>query len=638
MISSWETGLLAALRTISQILTAGIAITGFALLLYTLTFNLRDRVAHTFALILVCVVIAFSAEAIGSNSATAQAAQFWLKIQWIGIVFLPACYLHFSDALLATTGRPSRGRRIWAIRLTYLASIVFLLGLPISILVGPVVMNEPPAPHLQPTVITDLFTFFYVSVMLVAWTLFLRSYQRTRTPTSRRRMLYLGVGALAPAVGVFPYLLFGSSFAAVHPTVFWGLALISNLIVGILLVVMAYAVAFFGVSWPDRVVKSRLLKWLLRGPLAASITLGVVTIIRRAGELYGFPYTALVPIVMTVSIVLIEYVITLLSPEWERRLFVGKDRQEIQSLQNLEDRLLTRNDLNQFLEMVLAAVCDRLQASGAYIAVMNGEKPGLLVQIGQTDLETLDLNNEIVNDLTPVKEDSLFKWGGHYLLPLSQMGEDQVYQLLGVLGICGLADDHLDVEQRNALNLLSNRATRAIKDWKMQEQVLQMLEPLTDEMEEIQKIRAGASYNGHTLLLDEPPSPPQDMIQWVREALTHYWGGPRLTESPLLKLKIVQEEADSHEGNLPNALRAILKKAIEKNRPDGERRFTGEWILYNILEMKFLEGRKVREIAVRLSMSEADLYRKQRIAIESVARSIIEMETQANGGHPEGGD
>jgi hypothetical protein len=45
--------------------------------------------------------------------------------------------------------------------------------------------------------------------------------------------------------------------------------------------------------------------------------------------------------------------------------------------------------------------------------------------------------------------------------------------------------------------------------------------------------------------------------------------------------------------------------------------------------MKFVEGRKVRDIALRLSMSEADLYRKQRVAIETIAREITEMEIQA---------
>jgi len=45
--------------------------------------------------------------------------------------------------------------------------------------------------------------------------------------------------------------------------------------------------------------------------------------------------------------------------------------------------------------------------------------------------------------------------------------------------------------------------------------------------------------------------------------------------------------------------------------------------------MKFLQGRKVRDVALRLAMSEADLYRKQRVAIVEVARAITEMEREA---------
>ena len=73
---------------------------------------------------------------------------------------------------------------------------------------------------------------------------------------------------------------------------------------------------------------------------------------------------------------------------------------------------------------------------------------------------------------------------------------------------------------------------------------------------------------------------------------------------------------------------ALLRRAVDQIRPEGERRFTTEWILYNILEMKFIEGRKVREVAERLAMSEADLYRKQRIAVEAVAKAILAMESQ----------
>jgi hypothetical protein len=74
-------------------------------------------------------------------------------------------------------------------------------------------------------------------------------------------------------------------------------------------------------------------------------------------------------------------------------------------------------------------------------------------------------------------------------------------------------------------------------------------------------------------------------------------------------------------------LRAILAEAIEQQKPDGQRSLTTtEWILYNILDLKFVQGRRVRDVARRLAMSESDLYRKQRVAIENVARSIAAME------------
>ena len=76
-------------------------------------------------------------------------------------------------------------------------------------------------------------------------------------------------------------------------------------------------------------------------------------------------------------------------------------------------------------------------------------------------------------------------------------------------------------------------------------------------------------------------------------------------------------------------------------KPSGERKFTSEWLLYNILELKFLQGKKVREVARKLAVSEADLYRKQKIAIESVAQKIADIEAGANGNgnghnHPDG--
>src|SRR5512147_2916010 len=100
--------LLVGLQTLNQLLTAAISITAFSLLLYALTFNLRDRVARSFALILICVVIVFTADSFSSAVTVPSEIELWLKIQWVGIILLPAAYLHFSDAILATTGKVSR--------------------------------------------------------------------------------------------------------------------------------------------------------------------------------------------------------------------------------------------------------------------------------------------------------------------------------------------------------------------------------------------------------------------------------------------------------------------------------------------------------------------------------------------------
>jgi len=181
-----------------------------------------------------------------------------------------------------------------------------------------------------------------------------------------------------------------------------------------------------------------------------------------------------------------------------------------------------------------------------------------------------------------------------------------------------------------ALAILSERAALALTDRRRQEQVFTSLEALTPEMEMIQRLRAAARYDG-TEVLTTPLTPVEErnLVQWVKDALTHYWGGPKLTESPLMELQVVRQSIEKNQETPANALRSILRQAIDRTRPEGERRFTGEWILYNILEMKFLEGKKVREIALRLAMSEADLYRKQRVAIDAVAQAIVEMEKHA---------
>jgi hypothetical protein len=620
---------LSGLKFLNQLMTAGIAITAFSLLLYALTFNLRDRVARTFALILICVVIVFVGDAISSVVNSDIMLQIWLQSEWIGITFLPAFYFHFSDALMATTGRHSYGGQKWIVRILYLISLGFLVTLPFKLLVGPLVVNASPAPHLQRTWITWIFAAYFGLTMVWSWHNFWRAYQRTVTPTSRRRMRYLVIGALAPVLGSYPFLLFGSGFATNHPLLFWMIAVLNNLFVSALLIIMAYSVAFFGVSWPDRVVKRRLFKWLMRGPVTASSVLAITTLVRRAGERFGFEYSAAVPIVMVGSLLLFEYAITLAAPLWERWSFTGGDKSNLLLIQTLNERLLTTGDLRQFLEAVLAAVCDRIQASKAFLFALDAGDLEMMVNIG--DIPPITEMSASLNHVVEQNGNGsgFFTWNNYWLVPLHSHNGDEG-TLLGLLGIIKNAENELNEEQKEAVLILAERAATALEDHVQQQEIFTSIENLSPQIDMIQRLRAASRYDGtNVLTAPEIPLEPSHLSRWVKEALTHYWGGPRLTDSPLLGLKVVQETLKDHQDNPANALRAILKQAVEKVRPEGERRFTGEWILYNILEMKFMEGKKVREVAARLSMSEADLYRKQRVAVEAVASAIQDMEQKA---------
>lgn len=622
---------LAIFKTINQIVIAGIAITCLSLLLYALTFNLKDRVARTFALILTEVTIISATEAVASTVAAGWEAELWLKLQWIGLVFLPSSYLHFSDALLATTGRPSRWRRRWVIRGTYLVGVFFLFELVQGNLVGSLVANGGYSQHLQHTLWTTLFTLYYAGVVSISWINFIRAFRRTLTPTSRRRMVYLLVGALAPAIGSYPFMLYGSSLVSGHPIIFLIMAISANLIMGGLILVMSYAVAFFGMPWPDRVVKSRLFKWILRGPVTASLVLALVTITRRVGATFGDPYSAFVPIVLVGSILLFEYMITLFSPYIERWLFMEGDPEELGLLRTLEDRLMTDHDLRQFLEMIVAAAGDRLRAPSAFIGAISPDELEMIVTTGEESLfDGGKVPEELLRLIKKRESDQdRFRWGKYTLVPLLEEREGQEPNWLGLMGFTGKDHTALDDEQEQALKILADRATLALKDRLLQRQVFANLKELNPGMSLIQQLRAASRYDRSGMLLDARELPADDFNDWVKEALDHYWGGPKLTNSPLMNLHVVRKAGQETENNPANALRTILRKAIDQVRPEGERRFTGEWILYNILDMKFLEGKKVREVALRLSMSEADLYRKQRVAIEAVAKAIMEMEKDA---------
>lgn len=622
------------LETLNQILYAAVAITAIALLMYTTGFNFKDRIVQTFALILLCVVLIYTGETVAAVSNRPAYIQLWLQLKWIGLVMLPAVYLHFSDSLLTVSGRPSRGRRTTFVWLTYILTAIAAVLIFFGVSIGELAPEKSPMFYLQRNQITFYFGIFYIIVMAMVSYNLVRAMIRSATKTGLRRMIYLLAGAAAIAFSSIIFLFHGNSWFANHPHWFWFFSSLGSLITVSFLVVMTYTVSFFGLLWTDRQVKSRLFRWLLRGPFTAAIVLGLTTAARRYGELQGDPYIYYVPIVMVGGTLLLQYAINLFSPYIEKSFFWGDDREELDTIQSLQDRMLTNRDLHQFLETTAALISDRLPVSGGFIALLEGDDVIKSVSTGdQKAIEEIVVDGKFVKQVQEnlVDQDGLIESDGLFLVPLEFTFEDGTSRLLGLGGF--VKNDSWEVEEqdREAIGQLAERATLAIKDHTLQKQVIESLSALQTEVDYLQNIRAASSFSMGNLKSIEQPELPEGMAIWVKDALTHYWGGPKLTNNPLLQLKVVEEQSENQDGNRTNALRSVLTEAIEMIKPSGERKFTSEWLLYNILELKFLQGKKVREVARKLAVSEADLYRKQKIAIESVAQKIADIEAGANG-------
>lgn len=623
-------GLETLLKATSDILTAGVAIISFSLFIYAVTFRLHDKVTRSFTFLLFCIVVIFGADAFITVSQDAGSLRSLLKVHWLGIVFLPTAYFRFSDGLLSMTGKPSRGRRSLLGNLCVGISLAFAALLFTNLLVGVVVMDHPPAPYLERTIFNDLFSGFFFITMFLSWYNYIRAFRRTVTSTSRRRMIYLIVSAIGPALGSFPYLLYGSGFAEQTPLVFWLLSIVSNAMVFITLVTMTYAVSFFGFPWTDRVIKSRLFRWVMRGPITASLTLGVTTLINRLGRLWEVDVSGLNVLAMVAVIVLLEYSITLFANIWERFLFSKNDREELQKIRSLEDKLLTSNDLRQFTDLILATICDLLQVRGAHLFVINGNGNGMDVLAGKLKQDYAEKKGELLNIAANAEniQETIIRLdeSGNTLIPLFFTSKDNPPEPMGVILVEDFDMTRMDAEKQTAMRKLVSRLALALHDRKIQENLFVSLEMLTPQVSIIQDLLATSRFNQEKIYNENTITDSDEVDKWVKNALDHLWGGPKLSQNPLLQLRLIEEKTIVEKETPVNVLREVLRSAIDKLKPEGDRQYTNEWILYNLLDLKYLSGWKVKDIARKLSLSEADLYRKQRIAISAVSNQIISME------------
>jgi len=624
---------LSILQLANRVLSSAILITAFSLGVYILRHNLRSSVGRAFCILLASVMVVYLGDVAIFWTQSEESALTWLKFQWVGIAFVPSVYLHFSDALLNATGSFSRWRR-WAVFASYLGSgATLLLVLFTSLIVQDGVVASP-GPRLQPGVLFWAFTVYFFAVVIAGALNIGLARSRCLTPTARRRMGYLAVSFAGPGLGVFPYMLLNTLPAGLSESVLLTVLLVGNVGVVVMIVTMAYTVAYFGAFNPDRVVKYGLIEYLLRAPLLALLVLVLWQTVPHVETFLGLPGDAITLFAVMLVILLMPVAINLVRP-FLNRLVYRQDLREVTWLQELDRRLLTPSDLEQFLENVLLSLVELLRVRCAFVLNAQGQGFTLEAHCGQEQAARTFLKRHDFGPLLlrcqrePETTLTFTELDGYVVRPLCSQNRD------AVLGLLVLEEwpAFPAVEESVAADVddLIVQAEVALEDNHLQQGLFVALQQIMPDIERIQKQRQLMRYV--TLL---PSAMDRSLVddpafgRWVKDALSHYWGGPKLTQSPLLNLAVVGQIQQETGSDDVRALRSVLSDAILALRPAGEQSMTAvEWTLYNILDLKFLRGLRMSDIANRLAISESDLYRKQRAAIDEVARLLTQMEQQA---------
>lgn len=660
-MSEISSGTLALIQLLNRIVVTGILVTSFALIIYIGLYNRRSQIARAFAFVLACVIGAFLSDLLVQVSKLNQ--EIWLRLQWAGIALIPAASLALSDALLRATGNaePLR-RRAWQIACG-IGIGIFLLVLFTTLIAVPGLTSER-LPHLTPGPLFFPFTLFYFTC--IAWATYnvILAQRRSLTKTIKRRMTYFATAFAGPALGMFPYLLPTGWPQAFPQLIPWLGILLVNMAVGSAITFMGYAMAYFGASAPDRVIKRRMVKYIIRGPLLAIIVITALVASVRVEEMLGLSGNIIGLIAAASIILLTQLFIVTLQPMLDR-LIAGDDSSEVRHLQKFSEHLMTTSDLTQYLENILAALCDLLRARNAFVTTCmspttdpcaepmniiignfepNTSSPlpvpddALQSAIGLRPPEPTTVHANGTNGFaeeaprpTFELQNDFIKWDGYWLIPLR---ERETNDVLGVMGLAARASEpELSDEEREGVAVLVAQAARALEDSVQQQRAFDALEQLVPDADDMQRRMAQTANPAAPTVSDFERLPAKnhdDLTQLVQDAMKDFWGGPRFAESPLMNLHVVSDAMKAENGNASKALRRVLGEAIDRLKPDGARSFTAaEWLLYNILELKILQSQKVRDVARKLVMSESDLYRKQRAAFAEVARVVMEMEREA---------
>lgn len=624
----------------NETLAAAIVIIAVSLLLYNISRNFYDRVARTSGIVLACVTVAYVADVLISLEPSMRVHEALLRLQYLGIALIPAALFHLSDALLDTTGLPSRGRRRRVIRIMYAISLVFLISALFSdSMVRTVIVQGQVRLHANALFIP--FLAFTLVGCIGAFINVNRARRRCLTRSTKKRMAYLEAVILMPAVAIFPY---SALITSLQEVTLVELAMVNaaNVLVILMLLFLSYPLSFFGSRVPDRVVKAELLRFVLRGPMTALLVLGTIIYIRPASQIFSLPGDDFMPFATVTMVLFWQWMVHLALPWLEKRLIYGDESEErLLLIERLNSQLLTRDDLMQLIEATLESACDNLRVNRAFVVSALDGQPDVTRAVGLSSDEVSAENAVALLEMSRASSGEKFiVWENYSILPLyshrvssGSNGDLTSLPVIGVMGIEQRPENPLEDDDHKQLGSYAKRVAHTLDDLHLQNEIYAALEGLLPQITTSRGSTSDVEYKPGYVKTGTPPPTEQlerdHVIEQVGAALRHYYGGPGMSKSRLLDLQIVIDAMTRSDNNPVKALRAVLDEAIERQRPAGERDYRSqEWLLYNILDLRFLKKKMVRDTARTLYMSDANLYRKQNLAIEAVADTLLQMESE----------
>lgn len=586
-------------------------------------------VARAQMLLLFGVFTAVAADVLVRDASDITLIETILRWSWIGIVLVPSSMMHMVLALVRQL--QASQRFTWIIVGNYVLGVIIVALVVMTDAIVRAPLRTGVAPALTPQPLFSLVAVYAFSVMTVSWVMLWRLRAIVLTPGLRRRMSYMLVGWYGPFILSFPVLSLWPTADILPESIRLILGIVAAPIAAIFMMITAYSATFVGTNQPDRLVKYDFLRWWLYGPfIGVSITLflQIVPIMANVTQLPADIWAVFGIMMMTV---VMPMLVTRIKPFLDQFIYAN-DHEDIDYLRTLPRTTFTQTDLRRFLENSLTVLCGASGSESAFVAAPDDYgvytvkmTVGARRRIRQLfDAMSLEL---LFQQATLHTEDTPFIIHEYGIVIL----RDPDGQIVGMLGML-----HIDRIQRPEVQQLVTTLTRQIEHAlvivTMQQRLLDTLRTMGPEMSSLQAMSSRIEQATPDALqsLEDDVAMMPEFANLVRDALAHYWGGPKLSESPLLGLKSVKRLRDSQGISPTKALQLVLRQAIDNIRPNPElvSLSSSEALLYNILDLRFIQGRKIRDTADRLALSESDLYRKQRVAIDEVARQLSLMEEQ----------